>query len=223
MATFVAGIFRVQSVEDILITSHMQKQKSILISFIFFVSSLASAGSAYAYGGATVFWTAPTTDQGGGTLSGLSGYRVYYGTEAIDCTSSGRWNAASQSARQADAGTGILLPLTFRSITGGSTINYTFNNTIYLTPGTTYNFAVVATDPSGNLSNCAVTSGSATYVSKNVTYSADINVDHSVDYLDYGLFHPYFNTSNSSADFDRSGTADYLDYGIMHADYGSHF
>jgi len=198
----------------------MKKQKIILITLIFLCSFLAFAfaGSVLAYGGATVSWVAPTTDQGGGSLTGLTGYRVYYSTSAISCTN---WNAASQSSRQADAGT--LLPSTYRTVASGSTLSFTFSNTIYLTPGSTYNFAVVAYDDSSNLSNCATGTGGVTSVSKSVSYTADINNDHSVDYLDYGLFHPYYNTSNSSADFDKSGLADYLDYGILHTDYGHSF
>jgi hypothetical protein len=199
---------------------NMRKQPIGLIKFISFglLATFAFAGNVLAYGGATVAWVAPTTDQGGGALTGLTGYRVYYSTSAISCTN---WNAANQASRQADAGT--LLPATYRTVAGGSVLRYSFNNTTYLTPGSTYNFAVVAYDSTGNLSNCATGTGGVTSVSKAVTYTADINADHYVDYLDYGLFHPYYNTSNSTADFDKSGTVDYLDYGILHTDYGHHF
>lgn len=198
----------------------MRKQKTrlLIISLLSLFSLALFAGKSEAYGGAVVSWVAPTTDQGGGALTGLTGYRVYYSTSAISCTN---WNAADQATRLADAGT--LLPSTYRTVASGSTITYVFSNTTYLTPGSTYNFAVVAYDSSTNLSNCAQTSGGASYVSKLVSYSADINNDHYVDYLDYGLFHPNYNTTNAGADFDKSGLVNYLDYGILHTDYGLHF
>jgi hypothetical protein len=117
-----------------------------------------------------------------------------------------------------------MLPSTYRTVTGGSTTTYTFNNTTYLTPQTTtYKFAVVAYDSSGNLSQCATGSGGVTSVSKVVSYSADIDLNYNVNYLDYGTFHTNYGTSNSTGNFDKTGTVDYLDYGILHADYGQCF
>jgi len=72
----------------------MKKQKSASIAFGFLclLATFAFAGRALAasYCGATVSWTAPTTDEGGGSLGGgtsdLAGYRVYYSTSAISCS-----------------------------------------------------------------------------------------------------------------------------------------
>lgn len=205
----------------------MRKQKTILPFFIFALVFAAAgfAGRALAYGGATVAWTAPTTDEGGGALGGgtsdLAGYRVYYSTSAISCTS---WNAANQTNRQAN--TGSMLPSTYASVTDGATTSYAFGGTTLLTPGSTYNFAVIAYDTSGNLSQCATGTGGVTSVSKAVTYSADMDVNGCVDYRDYGSFHPHYGYSSgngsysATADFDKSGSVDYLDYGILHSNYG---
>ena len=65
----------------------------------------------------------------------------------------------------------------------------------------------------------------ATYAATNTaqeTYSADINQDGQVNYLDYGVMHSnYGNTTcGNVADIDGSCTVDYLDYGVMHSQYG---
>lgn len=163
------------------------KKTYFLISvFVFSAVSLAAVSQqALAYGGATVSWEAPELDEGGGDLTGLDGYRVYYSSSEIDCAG---WDAASVSERLADEGTGILLPEDYVNVTDEATLSYAFGGTTDLTPGTTYNFAVVAYDDASpvNLSKCAVTPGSATYVSKDVTYAADIDVNECVDYRDYG-------------------------------------
>ncbi len=49
-----------------------------LVIFLSLGLFLCSAGTALAQN-AILSWTAPTTDQGGGALTGLSGYRVHYG------------------------------------------------------------------------------------------------------------------------------------------------
>lgn len=206
----------------------MEKQKLILVTLasLVLVGTFAFAKNvlALAYGGATVSWTAPTTDEGGGALGGgtsdLAGYRVYYSTSAISCTS---WNAANQTNRQANTGT--MLPSTYANVTSGATTTYAFGGTTLLTPGSTYNFAVVAYDTSGNLSQCATTSGAATYVSKAVTYAADIDNSGHVDYVDYGTFHAHYGYSvgnanySAASDFDKDGTIGYIDYNILHYDY----
>lgn len=202
------------------------KKTYFLISvFVFSAISLAAVSQqALAYGGATVSWEAPELDEGGGNLTGLDGYRVYYSSSEIDCAG---WDAADSAARLADEGT--LLPEAYVDVSGGATLSYTFSNTLFLTPGTTYNFAVVAYDDASpvNLSKCAVTSGSATYVSKAVTYSADTDNNFNVNYIDYGTFHSNYHTNtsggSSTGDFDRSGYVDYLDYGILHNDYNQCF
>ncbi|HPN54976.1 MAG TPA: fibronectin type III domain-containing protein [Candidatus Moranbacteria bacterium] len=207
----------------------MKKQKNnltFLICAIFFASLLFVVGTnqALAYGGATVSWTAPTTDEGGGDLTGLSGYRVYYSSSAIDCTA---WDAASVSERLADSGT--LLPATYRTVSGGSTDSYTFNNTAFLTPGSTYNFAVVAYDNADdvNLSKCAVTSGSATYVSKSVTYSGDIVVNNRVDSNDFTMLADDYGQDicgpTEKSDINNDCHVNTNDFTILADDYGKSF
>jgi len=182
----------------------MGKQKMILPVFISALVLAAGtfAGKALANGNATVSWVAPTTDEGGGALTGLNGYRVYYSTAAISCTN---------------------LPSTFRDVPGGTVLRYTFNGTAYLTPGSTYNFAVVAYDDSGNLSGCATGSGGVTTVSKLVSYAGDLNNDHSVNILDYNILKAYFGTSNVAGDVNRDGTVSIFDYNTLKADFSRSF
>ena len=183
----------------------MKKQKIKLAVFICVGILLCNVAvkNAQAGASATVSWTPPTTDEGGGAMTGLTGYKVYYrsGTST--------WLGMSGTCLLG-AGTSVDVP-------GGSSTSYFFNNN--LTPGNTYYFTVAATDGI-NTSACGKTAGNATEVSKRVSYSADINGDFIVDYQDYGTFHQYYGTSNSSADFNKDGSANYLDYGILHADYG---
>lgn len=204
----------------------MEKQKTRLlaVSLLSLFSLMLLTGKSEAYGGAVVSWVAPTTDQGGGALTGLTGYRVYYSTSAIDCTA---WNAADQATRLADAGT--LLPATYRTVSGGSTITSVFSNTTLLTPGSTYNFAVVAYDSSTNLSNCAQTSGGASFVSKLVSYSADINTtgasNHKVDIQDYNILFSNFGstTPGNVADIDKNNIVNLFDYNYLFGDFGLYF
>lgn len=181
-----------------------------LFSLIFFVSLFfaVSFSVALAAGSATVSWTPPTTDEGGGPLTGLAGYKVYYDTTS-------RW--ASNTANSCpSAGTVVDVP-------GGSTTSKFFSNN--LTPGTTYYFAVAAYDTANppNISKCARTSSGATEVSKLITYSGDLNNDRAVNLFDFNILHQYYNTSNSIADIDKNGTVNMLDFNILHLDYGKSF
>ena len=206
----------------------MNKTKKIyfLISvFVFSAISLVAVSQQVlaAHGRATVSWVAPTTDEGAGDLTGLSGYRVYYSSTAIDCTA---WDAATSAARFADSGT--LLPEDYVDVTDEETLNYMFNNTELLTPGTEYYFAVVAYDNAEdiNLSKCAtgtVGETPVTTVSKDVTYSGDFTMDCQVETLDYTFYHAYYNTDNAVADANNDGLVDNLDYNFIHADYNESF
>jgi len=204
----------------------MGKQKSVFIALVSVISfaTLLFAGSALAYGGATVSWTASTDDVG------VTGYRVYYGTSSL-ATGCSNWNGDSQSTRHGDGNPGTILPAAYRSVTGGSTTMFTFSNTTFLTPGTPYYFTVVAYDAAGNLSDCAST-GSANFVSKAVTYSADIDTSapslHTVNLWDYNLLFANFGVvaagpSFNIADFNKSGSVNLFDYGILFDDFGASY
>ena len=83
-----------------------------------------------ASGSATLTWTAPTTDVGGGALTGLSGYYAYYGTSA-----------------RTDADPKVCGMCGYTTKTAGiSETRLTINN---LASGTYY-FSITAYDPSGN-------------------------------------------------------------------------
>ncbi|HBI33913.1 MAG TPA: hypothetical protein DEA43_03650 [Candidatus Moranbacteria bacterium] len=129
----------------------MNKQKKLLILILCtgLFSVVAFAKNVKAAGSATVSWTPPTTDEGGGALTGLTGYRVYYDT-------------VSHWASSCPTNVG-----NFVNITNGATTSYSFNNT--LTAGQRYYFAVVAYDASGNLSGCATGANGVTEVSKLIT------------------------------------------------------
>lgn len=202
----------------------MLKIKNISFIAIIFVLffSVVIYQKVIAYGGATVSWVAPTTDNGGGTLTGLSGYRVHYSASAIDCTA---WNAANQATRQADAGT--LLPSTYKNVSGGAVLQGVFGNTLLLTPGTTYNFAVVAYDSSGNLSDCATGAGGVTTVSKSVSYAGDLNTDNAVNTNDFTLFASDYGESIcgpvNKADINNDCVVNINDFTLLAADYGQSF
>lgn len=188
----------------------MKKQKKL--GMFIGLAGLFLAGQVFAAGSATISWTSPTTDEGGGSLSGLTGYRVYRSSSAIDCTA---WNAGDQVYRTANP-----LSATSVNVSGGSTTSYRFNNN--LTAGQIYYFAVVATDGT-NLSKCATEVGGATQVSKTVTYSGDLNADNAVNIFDYNLLKLHFGTSNIAGDVDKNGTVNIFDYNMLKSDFGSSF
>jgi hypothetical protein len=184
------------------------KQKMLLLYSVilglFFAISFFN--SVLAAGSATVSWTPPTENEGGGTLTDLAGYRVYYDT-------SSHWT----STCPLDAGS-------YANVADGDASSYHFNNT--LTAGHTYYFTVVAYDNANpaNISGCA-SDGTDTEVNLPVTYSADINPikDCAVDNLDYTVFHAHYNESGGVADINKDGTVDNLDYAYIHSDYNNSF
>lgn len=189
----------------------MKKQKlflGVIFSLgLFFV--LIFGEKTLAAGSATVSWIAPTTDEGGGALTGLAGYRVYYDTTS-------HWT----STCPVDAGT-------YETVTGGGTTSYHFNND--LTAGQTYYFTVMAYDDDNNISGCA-SDGTDTEVSLQVTYSGDIDAtpDHDVDSNDFTLLaSDYGKTSwcgpTHKSDINRDCVVNSNDFTILASDYGNHF
>jgi len=194
----------------------MKKQR-ILFSAI--ILSLLLGGSVFlneagAAGSATVSWIAPTTDQGGGPLTGLSGYKVFYDTAS-------HW----KSSCPLDAGTAI-------NVKGGNLTSHYFENN--LTPGQTYYFAVVAYDNAStpNVSGCATGTGGVTEVSKLVSYTADINTandsNHKVDLMDFNTFRGNWGKTDCAniANFvgkTNDCVVNLIDFNVLRADYGKSF
>ena len=179
------------------------KTKSFIaiLNSLLFICLFSFAGAVQAAGSATVSWTPPTTDQGGGALTGLSGYKVYYDT-------------ASHWASSCPAGVGSA-----QDVPGGATASYRFNNN--LTAGQTYRFAVVAYDDASpaNVSGCATGAGGVTEISKKVTYSGDINADWVVNGGDITTMAGYYLTNNSAADINKDGIVNGGDVTILAEDY----
>lgn len=174
---------------------------SLGLSFLF---CLTDSQDVFAGASAYVTWVAPITDEGGGALTGLTGYRVYYDT-------SSHWASSCPT----DVGNYI-------NINDGGTEEYFFNNN--LIAGTTYYFTVVAYDGSGNLSTCGENGGGATEISLTPSYSGDIEGnDQDVDIFDYNILKTNYGTSNAVANINRSGLVDIFDYTILKGDYGSSF
>lgn len=196
--------------------------------------------NASANGSATVWWNAPTTDEGGGALGGgtndLSGYKIFYSTSAIDCTS---WDGGDQAYRLANPLSASSITVSesaaLRNASDSAKRGYTFNGGSLLAVGQTYNFAVVAYDNSGNLSKCATTASLATVATKNtISYAADINVDggslHKIDIADYTTF--VFNYGNTTCGNvgDITGPnntgaciVNIFDFNILFVDFGKSF
>lgn len=179
-----------------------QELRFLTINLFLIATVFFAVNNVWAAGSATVSWIPPTTDQGGGALTGLAGYKIYYDT-------SSHWASSCPT----DVGTIIDVPSS--TATSSRLMNI-------LTPGQTYYFAVMAYDQDNNLSTCATT-GAATEVSKLISYSADFNTDHTVNALDYSILHSFFGSSNSTADINKDNTVNSLDFSILHADYGLSF
>lgn len=179
-------------------------------AWAFFVFVGLAPGFVLAAGSATVSWTPPATDEGGGALTGLAGYKVYYDTTS-------HWTSSCPVA-----GTTVDVP-------GGATTSYRFNNT--LTPGEHYYFTVVAYDDAdpANISGCA-SDGTDTEVDKVVSYSGDIDAvaDHDVDIDDFTLFATDYGRTSfcgpvNKADINGDCTVDINDFTILAEDYGLSF
>jgi hypothetical protein len=101
----------------------------------------------------------------------------------------------------------------------GNVTSYWFDS---LTPGQTYYFQLTAKDTSDNESGCSTSPGE---VSKLITYRSDLNVDHGVNVLDFGVLHTnYGNTTPGNvADINRDNVVNVLDFGILHGEFGGSF
>jgi hypothetical protein len=198
----------------------IRKQKIQLGIFIFstLLMSFLLASEVQAAGSATVSWTPPTTDEGGGSLTGLAGYKVFYKTSSnwlgilTTCLVGGNYGAGSEI-----------------DVSGGAETSYHFNNT--LTPGQTYYFAVAAYDDAEtpNVSKCATTAGALREVSKLVSYSGDINAspDHIVNINDFTILADYYHQAvcgpDNKADINQDCHVDMNDFTILADDYGKSF
>lgn len=197
----------------------MEKQKNkfniLVFLFVACCTFLYGAGQVDAAASAVVSWTPPTTDEGGGTLTGLAGYKLYYNTT---------------SSWLNHVGTCLPGLGTVVDVSGGSTASYRLNNN--LTPGQTYYFAVAAYDAEAtpNVSGCAIGSGGVTEVSKLVSYSGDINLtpDHAVNSNDFTILATdYGRTSfcgpENKSDINGDCTVNANDFTLLAEDYGSSF
>lgn len=213
----------------------MKKQKTkmlVIFSLGMLLNGIFSQNALAAAAGSTVSWIAPTTDEGNITpMTGLTGYRVYYSTSTIDCTD---WNAATVDAREADTGT--LLPSTYKNVSGGTKLRYSFSTSSpsVLNTNTTYYFAVVAYDADTNLSKCATApDGITTTVSKLATFPSDISNGacttgtHCVNGADYSLLHAAYSVSvakpGNVADINGDDYVNGGDYSFLHAEYNQYF
>lgn len=130
--------------------------------------------------------------------SDLSGYKIYYATSSHAGTCPTGYTS-SQDA--------------------GNVTSYWFDN---LTAGQTYYFQITAKDTSNNESGCSTSPGE---VSKLVTYRGDLNVDHAVNVLDFGILHTNYGntTAGNVANINRDSSVNVLDFGILKTEYGSSF
>ena len=105
----------------------------LLLSLVISCGGGGSSGvtSTPTTGSAILTWVAPTTDEGGGALTGLSGYYVYYGTSPRTGTDPKTCTMCGYTTK---------LPV-------GNVLTYTISN---LPTGYTYYFSVTAYDPAGN-------------------------------------------------------------------------
>lgn len=210
----------------------MKKQKTkIIISALF---AMLFAGQVSASGNATISWTAPTTNEDTSALVDLAGYRIFYSTAALDCAA---WDAAADAAARL---TTPLASIAHVDVTEAATIRdtalstkrgYTFSNSAtVLTPGSTYNFTVVAYDSSSNYSKC-VTDG-ATYqtASKAIFRSGNIKngglgsgtvglADLSLLATDYGKTN-WCRIAGHPTDIDGNCTVGLSDLSILATNYG---
>lgn len=209
----------------------MKKQKIKILAVALIMSVfLGRDALAVVSAGATVYWIKPLTDEGNSNPADVTGYRIYYTTNAaeIDCIN---WNNDSLDTRRLV--NNAHLPATYQNVPDGTKLRFSFSNTSLLTLGTTYYFAVVAYDAASNLSKCAVApDDTATMVSKLVTYPADISTGtanaslYKVDGADYSLLHANYSLTipkpGNAADINGDEWVNGGDYSFLHAEYNQH-
>jgi hypothetical protein len=98
---------------------------------------------------------------------------------------------------------------TTAAVSGSNTV--TFNT---LTPGTYASCTLFVTDTSSNPSN---TLNIASFV---VTYASDLNLDRSVNVIDFGVLKTNYGTANAAGDVNSDGQVNVLDFGVLHGEYG---
>ncbi|EKE02439.1 MAG: hypothetical protein ACD_20C00388G0003 [uncultured bacterium] len=183
-----------------------QKMKLVLFICTAFFGSIFLVNKVQAAASATLSWVPPTTDEGGGALTGLTGYKIYYNTTST-------WlNFLNACLLPDPVGSSIGI-----DVAGGSTSSYRFSNN--LTPGQTYYFAVAAYDDSDNVSKCATSSGGLTEVSKRVSYSGDINKDWVVNGGDITTLAGVYFTNDSESDVNKDGAVNGGDVTVVAEDY----
>lgn len=177
---------------------------SVALAALFAAGALSASAE---LGSAVLSWTAPTTDEGGGALTGLAGYNVYYDTvsHAGTCPSGYASNVDTQS----------------------TDTDYAFDD---LTVGLTYYFQVTAYDEESpyNESDCSTAPGE---VSKLVSYRGDINSTgislNTVDALDLSSFADDWLQAIcgpvNKADINRDCVVDALDLSLLGDDFGKSF
>jgi hypothetical protein len=170
----------------------MEKQKAriVLSATLTLFISMFFGSHAFAKGGATVTWTAPTTNEDGSALTDLVGYRVFYSTSALDCDS---WDAAtSQSARLATslasiAHVDVSESSTLRDVNDAGKRGYTFNTENFLIPGLTYNFTVVAYNQSNGYSKCVNDAGANKVKNKLIYHTGNLKNYGTVNISDLSI------------------------------------
>ncbi len=83
-----------------------------------------------------------------------------------------------------------------------------------LAAGTYASCSLFVTDSSSNVSN---TLNIASFV---VTYSSDLNLDRTVNVIDFGVLKTNYGTTNAAGDVNSDGQVNVLDFGILHSEYG---
>ncbi|MGB3073355.1 MAG: hypothetical protein WBB68_03805, partial [Candidatus Moraniibacteriota bacterium] len=99
---------------------------------------------------------------------------------------------------------------TTAAVSGSNTV--TFNT---LSPGTYASCTLFITDASSNSSN---TLSIASFV---VTYASDLNLDRTVNVIDFGVLKTNYGTTNAAGDINSDGQVNVLDFGVLHGQYGS--
>lgn len=168
-----------------------QKTKFLILALMAIFAGGVFADKAQANGSATVSWTAPTLNEGGGELTDLAGYRIFYSTSAIDCTA---WDAASNNVARIAA----FASIDYVDVTEASTLRdtavalkrgYTFSTGNLLTPGQPYFFTVVAYDnaSSPNYSKCVNDGGANKTASKTIYHSGNLKDSGTINSTDLSI------------------------------------
>jgi len=147
-------------------------------------------------------YTLAAPDTTAPTLSNINAINIFQTSATITFTSN------EPATHIIDYGTSTSYGL---SLSSGSLMTAHARLLTVLTPGTTYNYRIRATDAAGN----TVTSANRTFFTARISRRGDLNNDGLVDLTDLSILFRWWNSNNAAGDVNGDGAVDVYDLSIL--------